>query len=385
MHKALAWCYMLTRWAEIDWLAYTEKYGKPIPVAFFKDPNDKPSLIEAVLQIGQDFAGVLPDSTRLELKEALAGKKDVFEALAQFGFDKATKLVCGHKLIVDAQPGSGTLAGEGAQLTNLKITRAVCKRVAASVRHGLIRVIVWLHRGPKHLNRLPVLQFKTNPPEDDEKKARTYKAWHEVLEPSGLMIDTQHIQEVAGVPELVPRPTSGAAPSGEALAQQRETLKDLAAGYIVREAAITILTRAGVPLEEATATVDATLKAKPKVPPAATPPDPGADREDDDEQPTSQKDRRRASQKDEPVIRTVSDVIAAATLIGTKAAKDHTSKILTLAREAAESGQTLEEFRNRMFELYDEFETQAHAELTAQAMALGATIGAGDESERAGR
>ena len=407
--KALAFYYMVARYAVIDWLSLSEKYGKPVPVAYYEDPNDKASIVEAVQMIGTEFAGVFPKSAKVELVTAFNATKSIQEGLAKFGQEQATKLVSGHTLIVDTESGSGTLAGEGAQRTNLKLLKARAKRVSASIRQGLIRPLVWLHRGPKYLDRLPVLQFKTDPPQDQDNKAQTYVHWNEALAPLNLAIDPEHIKEQSGVPNLVPRVALGApvpgAPAGAdpastdtttqpsatdpnagiqttvaltgiAINAIRDTLKDLAAGTIVKEAAIEIITGAGMARDQAEKMVEATIRGKPNV--EAPQPPPASD-----QPPASQK--TRASQKSEPKIRTLTDLIAAATMLGSKAAKDQTDQILELARESADAGHTLDEFQQRLFAMYEELDITKHAELTAQAMAVAKAMGVADEGERGGR
>ncbi len=435
LYRALAFYYMVARFTIIDWLAFSEKYGKPIPVAYFEDPNDKPSLVEAVTNIGTEFAGVLPKSAKLEMIQALNATKDIQAGLAQFALDQSTKACCGHVLVVDPKPGAGTLAGNGAQLTNLKVAKGVAKRVAASVKQGLIRPLVWFHFGAKALDRLPALAFKTDPPEDAKTKADTYVSWNTALEPVGLAIDPEHIKDVSGIPTLVARPALGqpaaaGAPAGDAAAvaaaggdpnagiatqvaltgiaikEIRDTLKDLAAGLIVKDAAIGIITGAGMTREEATAIVEATISGKPAVesapaaaarPPApdapapadATPPDDTAPPEDSatppppEKKPAEQKSRLRpAYQADAPKIRTLTDVIAASTLLGTKASQDQTRRIVQMAQEAVDSGMSLAEFRDNLMEQYDSFDHTTNAELTAQGMGVAEAISRVDEFER---
>lgn len=424
LYRALAFYYMVARFTIIDWLAFSEKYGKPIPVAYFEDPNDKASLIEAVTNIGHDFAGVLPKSAKLEMIQALNATKDIQAGLAQFALDQSTKACCGHALIVDPKPGAGTLAGNGAQLTNLKVAKGVAKRVAASVKQGLIRPLVWFHFGAKALDRLPSLAFKTDPPEDAKTKADTYVSWNTALEPVGLAIDPEHIKDVSGIPTLVPRPAmpgqpaAAGAPAGDAgaaagtpadgsdpnagiattvaltgvaIKEIRDTLKDLAAGLLVKDAAIAIITGAGMTRDEATAIVEATISGKPAVetPPtdnnsgttndtSNTPPPPNTDA-------AQQKARiRSAAQADTtPKIRTLTDVIAASAVIGTKASQDQTRRILQMAQQAVDSGMSIAEFRDSLFEHYDTlFDHTTNAELTAQAMGVAEATGRADEAAK---
>jgi phage gp29-like protein len=421
LFKALAFYYMVARFATIDWLAFAEKYGKPIPVAYFTDPNDKPSLIEAVMRIGVDFAGVLPASAKLDLEQALNASKDIYEGLARFAHEQATKAVCGHSLIVDAKSGTGTLAGEGAQRTNLKITKAVAKRVAASVRQGLIRTIVALHHGPRYLSRLPVLQFKVDPPEDAKQKASTYVEWNRVIEPAGLMIDPEHVKEVAAVPNLVPRmpvtpgappaapgagapaadaPTASAQPNeagvattqsvtGIGMAQVRETLKDVTLGVIAPKAAVKMIKGAGYTLEEAEEMVAEQLAhAKPPETPKPATNDRDGDKSDDEagKQKPGAQNLRAASQRrsdDGPLIRTLTDAVIAGTFIQQRASQQHTAALMAAIEEAKERNLSPAEMRDFVVEQFDRFDHTRAGEALAEGLVVAEAIAIADETERA--
>ena len=419
LFKALAFYYMVARFATIDWLAFAEKYGKPIVVAYFTDPNDRPSLIEGVMRIGVDFAGVLPASAKLELEQALAASKDIYEGLAKFAHEQATKAVCGHTLIVDAKSGTGTLAGEGAQRTNLKVAKAVAKRVAASVRQGLIRTIVALHHGPRYLSRLPVLQFKVDPPEDAKQKASTYVEWNRVIEPVGLVIDPEHVKEVAGIPNFVPRTPAAAgaepvanvdagnAPSavgatppqtneagvattqsvtGIGMAQVRETLKDVTLGIIAPKSAVTMIKGAGYTIEEAEEMVSEQLK-------HAKPPETRRekvtveDAEDGAQQQQRASQRLAAtSQRDEsrgPVIRTLTDAVIAGVFMQQRASEQHTAELLALIEEAKVRNLAPAAMRDFIVEQYDSFDHTRAGEALAQGMVIAEAIAIADEAQRA--
>jgi hypothetical protein len=380
MHKALSFFYMCTRFATIDWLATSEKFGKPIPIAYFQDGADKDAVAEAVMQIGTEFAGVFPDSVKIELLQALDMKSTIQQGLAQWGYDQATKLITGHVLITEAKSGSGTLGGEGAQKTNLKKVKAGSGRVAGSVRQGYMRPLTYFHHGEKAAARVPYLVFKVKPAEDEEKKARSYVSWNEVLAPLGLAIGQEHIKEAAGVPDLVVRPTSAAQPSGELIAQIRETIKDLAAGLIGEEAAVMALKRASVPEEEALAVVAATQKNKPRVEEPAPEADPPAPVPPAEQRAPLHRSTQAAKT---PAIRTLSDVVAASTVIGARGDAGRATEILAAAQQAAKDGKTVQEFIDSLFETYDSFETTKDAELLAQASVVSEAIGAGDAVARA--
>jgi phage gp29-like protein len=386
-HKALAFFYMVARMSTVDLLGVSEKFGKPIPIAYFENGDDKDAVVEAVMQIGTEFVGVFPKSVKVELLQALDAKSTLQQGLAQWAYDQATKLVCGHVLIVEAKGDTGALAGGGAQKTNIKKMRAGAGRVAGSARQGVMRPLAYFHHGEKALARVPYLVFKVKPAEDEEKKARTYVAWNDALAPLGLAIGQEHIKEAAGVPELVVRPTAGAAPSGELIAQQRETMKDLAAGLIVPEVALMALKRANVPEEEAAAAVEATVKAVEEIrkrqadtsptKKPATPPAPATET-------AAQRATRKASQAaSTPKVRTLTDVILASTLLGARGEQERSGSIAAAARQAADDGKTVREFLDELWEGFDTTDTTRDAELLGQGMAAAETIGFADAAVRA--
>lgn len=395
LFKALAFYYMVARLSTIDWLSFAEKYGKPIPIAYFSDPSDKASLIEAVMRIGVDFAGVLPASAKLDLQQALNASKDIYEGLAKFAHNQVTKAVCGHTLIVDAQSGSGTLAGEGAQRTNLKVAKAVAKRVAASVRQGLIRTIVALHHGPRYLSRLPVLQYKVEPPEDAKQRASTYVEWNRVVEAAGLMIDPEHVKEVAGVPNLVPRvaasganvqpppksegsevargttPPTAVTVAPQAMAQVRDILKDVAADQLAPKTAAMMIESAGYSRDAADEMV-----AEQKRHTAAGEKEFGVNRA----APVEQAAQRRSER---PVIRTLTDAVIAGVLMQQRASQEEAAQVLSFVEEAKRQNLTPAAMRDFIVEQYDRFDHTKAGEALAEGMVVAEAIATAKQADRA--
>jgi phage gp29-like protein len=210
--RALVLLYLIKHYTVTDWLMFAEKFGKPIPIAFYDDETKRPSIIKTLQDLSTDFAGVFPEGTRIDLKEAQRyGTINVFSGLQQLADDSASKLYLGHVLIADAKPGAGTLAGEGARKTNLKILRAVARRLGATLRSYLARPLLGFHHGWDAAENPPQVVFKWEPPADGKLRAETFVAWNEALEPTGQCIDPEHIREQANVPKLVPRAAQPAA------------------------------------------------------------------------------------------------------------------------------------------------------------------------------
>lgn len=221
--RALVLLYLIKHYTITDWLMFAERFGKPIPIAYYDDETQRPSIIKTLQQLGTDFAGVFPKGTELDLKEAQRyGTINVFSGLQEFADAGASKLYLGHTLIADAKSGTGTLAGEGARQTNLKIVRAVAERLGAVLRTYLVRPLVGFHHGWAAAENPPQVVFRWKPDGDEKAMAETFVAWNEALEPSGQCIDPEYIREQAKVPKLVartapaaPPPTSNGSGEGE--------------------------------------------------------------------------------------------------------------------------------------------------------------------------
>lgn len=212
--RALVLQFLVKHYSVTDWLIFAEKFGKPIPVAFYDDEKHRPSVVETMKALSADFAGVFPAGTQVDIKEPQRyGTINVFSGLQELADSQVTKLYLGHTLIADSEPGAGTLAGEGARKTNLKILRAVARRLGSVLRFYLARPLLGFHRGWDRAASPPQIAFKWKPDEDGEKQARTFVAWNDALEPSGMAVDPEHIREQANVPKLVARKSAPAAPA----------------------------------------------------------------------------------------------------------------------------------------------------------------------------
>jgi phage gp29-like protein len=335
--RANAFWHMLTTFGVVDYASLSEKYNKPIPIGYFADDSQRDALVDALMQIGEQFVGAFPVGTKVDFYQAITASKDIVEGLIKFGYDQSTKATCGHVLIVEAKPGSGTLGGHGAQMTNQKVARAVANRVADSVRQGLIRPLVWFRRGAKFLGRLPVLQFKARVAIEEKTKAESYVAWNQALEPLNLAIDGEHIREAAGVPKLVPRVV--AAPAGP----------------------------------------------PPASPDANTPEAQAAEADQQAQQRAALASAQAATADRSPKIRTVTDLITTSATMRQKGERDRAKKILELARQALENDTPVEAFRNELWELYDEFDKSKDDELLTQGMIVSDAMGAADAAVRAGK
>jgi hypothetical protein len=65
--RTLAWTYLFKNYALRDWVTFAEVYGMPLRLGRYKShssPDDRRALRDALVSLGSDAAGIIPDSAR---------------------------------------------------------------------------------------------------------------------------------------------------------------------------------------------------------------------------------------------------------------------------------------------------------------------------------
>lgn len=244
--RTCVWMYLFKNYTLKDWVAFSEVYGMPIRLGKYEpsaSADDKETLINAILQIGTDAAGIIPKSTEIQFIEAMKADGNVYESLAKFCNAEISKAVLGQTQTSEVA-ASGSLASSKVHETvRQDILEADCKSLAKRVTGDLIRPLVLFNYGAAYARRLPYLKFACEKAEDQEKVSKVYTALAEM----GLPIATQHLYDRFGVPkpeageELLQRPAAvqaqasfkalplKAETSGAAFTAEQESIEGLAA------------------------------------------------------------------------------------------------------------------------------------------------------------
>nr|WP_261945059.1 DUF935 domain-containing protein [Paenibacillus melissococcoides] len=173
--------------------------------------DDKAALMRALVQIGTDAAGIIPDGTEIEFKEAAKTTSiNVYESLARYCDEQISKAVLGQTLTSDSGGGSFAQSKTHNEVRH-DLTVADCKALAATLRRDLIRPLVYFNYGESR--RIPHLRFDCEEAGDLKETADIYGK----LIDMGLKIPTSHLYKKFSVPkpengEEVAAPLSHSAP-----------------------------------------------------------------------------------------------------------------------------------------------------------------------------
>ncbi|MCL6558762.1 MAG: DUF935 domain-containing protein [Firmicutes bacterium] len=201
--RVCAWMYLFKNYDIKDWVTFAEVYGMPLRLGKY-DANttkeDKDALMQAVVMLGTDAAGIISKSTEIEFVEAVKNSTDVFKTLAEFCNAEMSKAVLGQTLTTEVGDRGSYAAGKVHNEVREDLKLADCKALAETLRRDLFRPLVRFNLGDKP--RLPYLKHKIYTPEDQEKTARVYSI---VIKDIGLPVAKQHVYERFGIPEPGPK------------------------------------------------------------------------------------------------------------------------------------------------------------------------------------
>lgn len=231
VHRVCVWMYLFKNFTVKDWIAFAEVYGMPIRLGKYASgtpKEDRDALLQAVLQIGSDAAGVISKETEIEFIQAIKQDGDVFKNLAQFCNTEMSKAVLGQTMSSDIGDSGSYAASKTHAEVRQDILESDCKGLSKTIRRDLIRPLVLFNYGDER--RLPYLKFHFEKPEDQEKEASKYKTLAEI----GLPISTEHVYEKFGIPKpeagqeiLTPPKVSGSLLANKAVQQALQQPPDM--------------------------------------------------------------------------------------------------------------------------------------------------------------
>ncbi|MCC5911331.1 MAG: DUF935 domain-containing protein [Clostridiaceae bacterium] len=198
--RVVAWMYLFKNYNVKDWVAFCETFGMPIRLGKY-GPNasedDKAKLMEALIMIGSDAAGIIPENASIEFKESSKTSSiNVFESLANFCNKEMSKAILGQTLTTEMGTSGSYAASQTHDGVRQDLVEADCKALAQTVLRDLIRPLVLFNFG--ETKRLPYIKFHCEPPEDLEKTAKTYQV---LIGEIGLPVATEYLYDKFGIPK----------------------------------------------------------------------------------------------------------------------------------------------------------------------------------------
>ncbi len=196
--RVCAWMYLFKNYSVKDWVAFAEVYGMPLRLGKYDgnaSEEDKNKLMEALIRLGSDAAGMIPATAAIEFIEAnKTTSVDVYERLARYCDEQTSKAILGQTLTSDSGGGSYAQSKTHNEVRH-DLTYADCVSLANTLRDDLIRPLVLFNFG--ETDRIPSIVFDCELPEDLKLLVEILKE----LVAIGVPIPLSHIYERFSIPE----------------------------------------------------------------------------------------------------------------------------------------------------------------------------------------
>ncbi|WP_300657546.1 DUF935 domain-containing protein [Pseudomonas sp.] len=171
LYRVLAWPYLFKNYAVRDLAEFLEIYGLPVRLGKYPNgatPDEKATLLRAVVNIGHNAAGIIPEGMAIDFKEAAKGQHDPFDWMVQWAEKSMSKAILGGTLTSQADGKSSTNAlGAVHNEVRHDLLKSDAKQVATTLRQYLLYPLLVLNRGgDRDPRRLPRFQFDLVEAED---------------------------------------------------------------------------------------------------------------------------------------------------------------------------------------------------------------------------
>lgn len=171
LYRVLAWPYLFKNYGVRDLAEFLEIYGLPVRLGKYPagaTDGEKATLLRAVVNIGHNAAGIIPEGMAIDFKEAAKGTHEPFDWMVQWAEKSMSKAILGGTLTSQADGASSTNAlGQVHNEVRHDLLKADAKQVATTLRQYLLYPLLVLNRGgDRDPRRLPRFQFDLVEPED---------------------------------------------------------------------------------------------------------------------------------------------------------------------------------------------------------------------------
>lgn len=196
--RIIAWMYLFKNYTVKDWVAFCEVFGMPLRLGKYNQSasrDDKRELMEAIISLGSDAAGIVPDTTMIEFIESdKTSTADIYEKLARYCDEQMSKAILGQTLTSDSGGGSYAQSKTHNEVRH-DLTVADAKALAATIRRDIITPLVEYNFGSGV--GIPEIEFETAEAEDLKEKSEVYRT---LVCEMGLKIPAAHVYKEFSIP-----------------------------------------------------------------------------------------------------------------------------------------------------------------------------------------
>lgn len=223
--RVVSWMYLFKNYDIKDWVSFCEVFGMPLRLGKYDvsaSEDDKKQLMEAIISLGTDAAGIVPSSTMIEFIESQKTTSiELYENFARFCDEQMSKAILGQTLTSDSGGGSYAQSKTHNEVRH-DLTVADSKALAGTIRRDIIRPLVEFNFGTDA--NVPFFGFDCREVEDQKEAVQVLKT---LVCNMGLKIPTGYIYKKFNIPkpeegEEVLQPQSYAPRAG---AEETEELK----------------------------------------------------------------------------------------------------------------------------------------------------------------
>lgn len=170
LHRILAWPYLYKNYAVRDLAEFLEIYGLPLRLGKYPagaQDEEKQTLLQALVDIGHNAAGIIPDEMMIEFVEAAKGSHTPYEYQQAQCERSMSKAILGGTLTSGADGKSSTNAlGNVHNEVRHDLLVADARQLEGTFVRQLIYPLVVLNRPGVDPRRLACLHFDTREAED---------------------------------------------------------------------------------------------------------------------------------------------------------------------------------------------------------------------------
>jgi phage gp29-like protein len=201
LFRMLVWPYLFKNYSVGDLAEFLEIYGIPIRLGKYPSgasPAEKSTLLRALVNIGHNAAGIIPDSMLVEFEKAAEGDGKGFIDMIDWCERSQSKAILGATLTSQADRGSNTNAlGNIHNEVRKDLRDSDAKKIAATLTRDLLYPIAALNGlAPNGINRMPHMMIDTR----ETKDLKTYADALPALVNIGVPIPARWATEQLRIP-----------------------------------------------------------------------------------------------------------------------------------------------------------------------------------------
>ena len=202
LFRVLVWPYLFKHYSVGDLAEFLEIYGLPLRLGKYTinaGDEEKATLMRAVMSIGHNAAGIIPEGMAIEFIEAAKGSPDPFMAMIDWCEKSASKAILGGTLTSQADGKTSTNAlGNVHNEVRHDLMVSDARQLGGTFTRDLVFPLLYLNKGGvQDRRRLPKFKFIFDDTEDLTVLAEALPK----LVGSGMRITRKWAHERAGIPE----------------------------------------------------------------------------------------------------------------------------------------------------------------------------------------